>query len=146
MKNSILTIVTAGTIAATIISGCNSPATKVENAKEDLKEARQELSQEQKDSVADYTAFKKESEERIARNEQIIAAFKDRMVTDKRQLQKADQQMIDKLEQRNIDMRKKMEDYRTDGKDNWEAFKREFSHDMDDLGASIKNLTVKNTK
>jgi hypothetical protein len=43
-------------------------------------------------------------------------------------------------------MRKKIEEYRTERKDNWEAFKKEFNHDMDDLGKSIKNITVKNTK
>lgn len=146
MKNSLLTIVTAGTILATIAIGCNSPATKVENAKQDLKEARQELSQEQKDSIADFTAFKTESEDRIAGNEKTIAAFKERMVTDKTQTKKADQKVIDELEQRNINMRKKMDEYKYEGKDNWLSFKKEFNHDMDDLGQSLKNLTVKNTK
>lgn len=146
MKKSILTVVTAGTIMAAIVSGCNSPATKVENAKQDLKEAKQELSQAQKDSVADFAAFRKESEDRITGNEKTIAAFKDRMLTDKKQMIKADQKMIDELEQRNINMRKKIEEYRSEGKDNWEAFKKEFNHDMDDLGKSIKNITVKNTK
>ena len=75
-------------IATAIATGCNSPATKVENAKQDLKEAKQELSQEQKDSVADYAAFRKESEERIAGNEKIITAFKERMATDKKTNQK----------------------------------------------------------
>lgn len=146
MKNSILTIVTAGTILTAIVTGCNSPSTKVENAKQDLKEAKQELSQEQKDSVADFTAFRKESEDRIAGNEITIAAFKERMLTDKKQTKKADQKVIDELEQRNINMRKKMEEYRYEGKDNWETFKKEFNHDMDDLGQSLKNLTIKNTK
>ena len=146
MKNSIVNFIAAGLILAAISTGCNSPATKVENAKQDLKEAKAELSQDQKDSIADYAAFKKESEERIAGNEKAIAAFKERMQNDKKQIQKADQKMIDELEQRNIEMRKKMEEYKVEGKDNWEAFKKEFNHDMDELGESLKNLTVKNTK
>jgi hypothetical protein len=146
MKKSILTVVTAGTIMAAIVSGCNSPTNKVENAKQDLKEAKQELNQAQQDSVADFEAFRKESKERIAENEKMIAAFKESMSVDKKQSKKVDQKMIDELEQRNINMRKKIEEYRTEGKDNWEAFKKEFNHDMDDLGKSIKNITVKNTK
>jgi hypothetical protein len=146
MKKSVLTIITTGTILAAIAVGCNSPTTKVENAKQDLKEAKQELSQEQKDSAADFTAFKKESEDRISGNEITIAAFKERMKTDKQQTKKADQKVIDELEQRNINMRKKMDEYKYEGKDNWETFKKEFGHDMDDLGQSLKNLTVKNTK
>ncbi len=136
----------AASFLGAIVSGCSSSETKVEKAKADLKEARAELNQEQKDSVADYVAFKSTSEERIASNEKSIQAFKDRMKTDMKKVKKADQEMVDKLEQRNIDMRKKMDEYKADGKDNWEAFKKEFNHDMDDLGASLKNLTVKNTR
>lgn len=146
MKKSALTIITAGTILAAITVGCNSPTTKVENAKQDLNEARLERSEEKRDSVADVAAFKKESEDRIAGNEITIAAFKERMKTDKQQTRKADQKVIDELEQRNINMRKKMDDYKYEGNDNWETFKKEFGHDMDDLGQSLKNLTVKNTK
>ena len=61
MKKSILTIAAAGFISAVIIAGCNSPAKKVENAQENLQEAKQELSQAQQDSVADFELFKKES-------------------------------------------------------------------------------------
>ena len=40
-------------------------------------------------------------------------------------------------------MKKRMDDYKADGKDKWEIFKAEFSHDMDDLGKSIKDFTAK---
>ena len=39
-----------------------------------------------------------------------------------------------------------MDDYKADGKDKWETFKAEFSHDMDELGHAFKGLTVKNVK
>src|SRR6478609_174880 len=112
MKKSIVTIAMAASFVGAIVSGCSSSETKVENAKADLKEAKAELNQEQKDSVADYVAFKTASEERIASNETAIQAFKERMKTDKKQIKKADQEMVDKLEQRNIDMRKKMDEYK----------------------------------
>ena len=41
-------------------------------------------------------------------------------------------------------MKKKMDDYKAEGKEQWEAFKTEFSHDMDELGQAFKDLTVKN--
>ncbi len=43
-------------------------------------------------------------------------------------------------------MKKKMENYKEEGKDKWEIFKAEFSHDMDELGKAFKDLTVKNVK
>ena len=39
-----------------------------------------------------------------------------------------------------------MDDYKVEGKDKWEKFKTEFSHDMDELGKGFKDLTVKNIK
>ena len=50
------------------------------------------------------------------------------------------------LEVKNSDMRMRMDNYKEDGKDNWETFKTEFSHDMDELGKAFKDLTVKNVK
>ena len=39
-----------------------------------------------------------------------------------------------------------MSDYKADGKENWEKFKAEFGHDMDELGNAFRDLTVKNVK
>ena len=39
-----------------------------------------------------------------------------------------------------------MDDYKADGKANWEAFKAEFNRDMDELGAAIKSFGEKNNK
>jgi predicted nucleic acid-binding Zn-ribbon protein len=142
MKNSILTLTTL--VVFTL--GCTSSEKKVENAKEDLKEAKAELNQEQKDSVADYLTFKKGIEDRISENEKGIEAFNVRLKNSKNKNWAADQKRVDELEQRNINMRKKLEDYEANGKDNWKAFKTEFNHDMDDLGQALKNLSIKNTK
>ncbi len=39
-----------------------------------------------------------------------------------------------------------MYNYKADGEKNWEAFRTEFSHDMDGLGSAFKDITVKNSK
>ena len=45
------------------------------------------------------------------------------------------------LERENTDMKKQMDDYKSDGKDKWETFKAGFNKSMDDLGESLKDLT-----
>lgn len=40
-------------------------------------------------------------------------------------------------------MKKKMDEYRVEGKDKWELFKTEFGKDMDELGESISNFGKK---
>ena len=146
MKKINFTLLFATSLSAAILSACNSPSQKVENARVDLIIAKQELSQAQKDSAADYELFRKQSEERINNNEKVIAAFKERMLTDKKQIKASDQKIIDKLEERNINLRKKIEEYKENGKDKWSAFKLEFNHDMDEMGTALKDLTVNNTK
>jgi hypothetical protein len=41
-------------------------------------------------------------------------------------------------------MKKRMDDYKADGKENWIKFKDEFNRDMQELGKSFKDFTVKN--
>ena len=82
----------------------------------------------------------------IAANDQIIADLKATIQHDKKAAKADYKSKVSALEQKNAEMKKKMEDYRQDGKDRWQAFKAEFSHDMDELGKAFKDLTVKNVK
>ena len=43
-------------------------------------------------------------------------------------------------------MKKSMDDYKAGGKEQWEKFKAEFNHDMDELGKAFKDLSVDNKK
>ncbi len=146
MKKSIFTLIAVGYILVTVLAECNSPSKKVENAKENLEQANEELNQAQKDSVVEFLAFKKTSEDRISENEKAINSFKSRMATDKKHMKETDQKIIDDLEQKNITMRKKIDEYQEKGKDEWLAFKVGFNHDMEELGNAIKKLGFKNTK
>jgi len=146
MKKPIFTIIATGYILITVMAACSSPSKKVENAKENLEQAKEELNQAQKDSVVEFLAFRKASEDRINDNEKMITAFKDRLTSDKKKIKVSDQKIIDDLEQQNINMRKKIEEYQEHGKDEWIAFKLGFNKDMDALGEAIKKISFKNTK
>jgi hypothetical protein len=145
MKKSIFSMAFAAIIMVGIIYSCDSPTKKVEKAQENLSNAEMELDQAQKDSIQDFENFKLESEIRISDNERVIAAYRQRMLIEKNKFKVEDQKRIDEIEQRNINMRKKIAEYKAEGKDKWISFKQEFNHDMDDLGSAIKNLGVKNT-
>ncbi len=43
-------------------------------------------------------------------------------------------------------MKKKMDNYRVETKDNWKNFKAEFNRDMDEIGKAFSNLTKDSTK
>ena len=43
-------------------------------------------------------------------------------------------------------LKKKLDDYKATGKEDWESFKKEFNHDMDELGKAFKNFSINNVK
>ncbi|MFA9212973.1 MAG: hypothetical protein ACEQSR_03900 [Candidatus Methylacidiphilales bacterium] len=50
------------------------------------------------------------------------------------------------LEQKNNDLRKRMNDYNEERKLIWEKFKLEINHDIDEIGIELKDITINNTK
>src|ERR1035437_8784180 len=122
---------------------------KSEKAREDLKEAKQDevaakkdLKEAQKDSASEYQQFKIDENKKIQSNDKSIADFKVRIAKKKKENRAQYEKKLSVLEQKNTDLKKRLNDFKDSGKDNWAAFKREFNHDMDQLGKSLKNFTI----
>jgi chromosome segregation ATPase len=135
-------------LAGASFVGCNTntPAEKVTNAQKDVNEANKDLDAANKAYLADIENYKKETSEKIMANDKAIADFKARIETEKKDAKANYLKQVADLEQKNSDMKKKMDDYKADNKEKWEIFKQEFNHDMDELGAAFKGLTIKNVK
>ena len=153
MKKTILTLAVTVFIAGTMLTNCKSSTEKVENAENKLQEAKdnvidakQDLNKTRKDSITEYQKFKKESEEKINAHDLSIAEFKARVANEKKENRAKYEKKLAELEQKNSDLKKKLEDYKEDGKDNWDSFKLKFNHDLDELGKALKGFTVNNTK
>lgn len=150
MKQTFIKIAFVTFIAGLMITSCQPSTQKVENAKEDLNaakeqvvEARQDYNQAVKDSVIQ---FRKDSEVRISENERLIAAFKANLSKMEKATQVKYEKTIADLELQNIHMKQKLADYKEEEESKWQSFKREFNHDMDELGKSLKGLVVDDKK
>jgi hypothetical protein len=157
MKNPIFNLAIATTImAALAFTGCQSPAQKVDNAEtnvsdaeQNLKDARQdEVNAEQKAAEAEeWKAFRMDTEVKIKANETRIVELRAKKKSSGAKMDMVYTTQIDTLEQRNLRMRTTMNDYEnTNMSTDWAEFKREFNHDMDELGEALKNLAVNNKK
>ncbi len=161
MKKPIFTLALATTlIAGTIFTGCQSSDANVKSAKSDLKDSKEELGVVKKNAddetrrIADgneWKVFKKESEVKIRENEVRIAELRDNMKTSGRTTDSPQSKRIDEMEQRNKDMRTKIDTYdknqsNSNTNTNWESFKREFNNDMNSLGNSLNDFTKDNKK
>lgn len=145
MKKSILILASIITIGA-IATSCNTPEQKVENAQEGVAEANKDLDQANQEYITDVEAYRKETEERIAANNKSIAEFNVRIEHEKKEAKEDYKMKVAELEKKNSDMKMKMDNYKLEGKDKWEIFKTEFNRDMEELGQTFKDLTVKNVK
>jgi len=146
MKKTILAFAVIASIAGATITSCNSSAEKVENAEDNVIEATEDLDKANEEYLADVENYRVESNEKIAANDRAIAEFKANKKGETKEAKAEYDIKIAELEQKNSDMRMKLANYKTEGKENWEIFKSEFSRDMDELGNSFKDFTVENVR
>ncbi len=146
MKKSLLTIALTTLIIGTLITSCNSSAEKVEDAVAKVDDATEDLKSAKEDFNYEYNKFKVESEQRMLDNEFKIAELKATKIKLKKEAKAEYDKTIADLEQKNSNMRTKLNEYKEEGKDKWESFKREFNHDMDELGRALKDLANNNVK
>jgi preprotein translocase subunit SecF len=137
MKKLIFKLTLSLFLINAIFIGCETFSEKADSTKNNVVEAKEEF-------LADIENFKADTADKIEANKQNIEALKARIEYAKKDVKAYSLKKIAILEQKNSEMKVKLDEYKEDGKDNWEIFKAEFSRDMDDLGKSFKNFTVKN--
>lgn len=135
-----------------VLSGCQSPQQKADSAQTQLEDAEQKLvDAKQNKTVADQNAvdekewekFRIDTESKITANEIRIAELRQKKKNADPKLAAVYTERIDTLEQKNMGMRTWMYDYEN-SKTDWALFKREFNHDMDELGKALKDVMVDN--
>ncbi|MEI6682471.1 MAG: hypothetical protein WCO44_07575 [Bacteroidota bacterium] len=146
MKKTIFALAAGMLLAGALMTGCTTSAEKVDNAQDKVSQANKELDQANKEYLADVESYKKETAERIAANDKALSDLKASIAQDKHAVKADYNRRIAVLEQKNAEMKMKMAGYQANGKAQWQSFKAEFSHDMDELGKAFKDLTVKNVK
>lgn len=146
MKLSLLTLSAFSLFAIGTFNACTTPAEKVENAETKVAEANKALDKANEEYTADIEKYRVENAAKVAANDKALAEFKIRIASEKKETREAYLKKIAELEKKDSDLKKRLADYKATGKDNWQIFKTEFSHDMDELGKAFKDLTVNNVK
>jgi len=155
MKKTTFTLAVATMfMAGSLFTGCQTSAQKEQAAQDKVDAAQGKLDEaqynadavEQKVATAEqFQTFKLETELKIKNNEVLIAETKLKMKRPGSAIDESYANKIDSLELKNQNMTSRIKDYEKTHSD-WETFKTEFNHDMDELGKALKDLTVKNKK
>ncbi len=140
MKKSILILASLMLITSSFLVSCNTSAEKVENAEQNVMEANQDLDNANIEYLAEVEEYRTQTADKIAANNKSIAEFKARIAVEKLDAQVAYNHKIIVLEQKNSDLKKKMDVFKAESKEQWENFKVEFSKDMDELGTAFGNF------
>ena len=138
MKTNML--ITAIVLAVfTTFYSCESKQQKVEDAQQNLQDAKQNLRDAKNELNNEYPAFRQAEEREINDNENRIAELKRKINTGGKPLDKDRADRIQKLEDRNAELRSRLYGYEKTRSD-WQTFKNDFKRDMDEFGNAIRNF------
>ena len=144
MKNKYFVLTVLGLMAGFVLIGCNiNREKKVEDAKENVKQANQDLKDAQAQYEKDWQQFKTDAESKITANEKSIDEFKAEIKTASKKFKAKYEREVVVLEQKNIELKKKISEYKYEGKDKWEEFKQAFNKDLDIVGNGLKEIFAK---
>lgn len=137
-------------LAAAVFTGCKSPDQKVEAAEDKVENANEETKDANAEAVKtanaeEWKEFKSQSNEEIKENEKKIAELRVKLKKPGKLLDPIYEKKIANLEEKNRNLQLKLDGYETNQSD-WESFKREFKHDMDEFGKAFRDITVNNEK
>jgi len=138
MKKFIQSLVLTPLIISSLLNTGDIKAQSVEVAKENVKESNGQLKQARLN--AEYPAFKKNAEDKIAENERLIVNLKAKLAEQgKSPLDDMRRQKIEDLRKQNGDLRAELYGYEKERSD-WETFKAKFNYNADKLGKAFTDF------
>ena len=144
MKNRYFLLTVTMLITGLVLSGFSMNRDKyVKNYQDKDKQASQGAKKEKTKFDKEWKEFKSNAEIKINANEKRIGEFKVKIKTASKEVKADYDKEITVLEQKNVELKKKINEYKYEGKDKWEEFKQGFNRDMDIVGKALKDLWAK---
>lgn len=144
MKKNQITLAIALLMAGTMLTKCQSSASKVNEAQEKVNEANgkvveanQKLDDAIKDSILE---FKKESEARIEVQEKNMDDLRAKIAKQNIENKLVFEQRLAVMEQQNREMKRNLAEFNETRRDNWYSFKAKFNHDMEEHGKAFRDF------
>lgn len=127
-------------LSGVLIAGCStSPEQKVKDAKENAEEANEAY-------LEEIENYKAEQWEIIKANELALEEMKAVSEEEAATISEDYETLVADLEAKNEALKTALKDYEAEGESNWKEFKKEFSHDMDELGTAFKDIFKNSNK
>ncbi len=139
-----ISITAAAVFSMLLMPSCKHDAKDIDEAKEEVTEARQEQAEAnakadaaEADTLSDYAKLKAKTSSLIADNKTRIAEFKVKLKTESAANRAKFEKQIDALEARNEELQKDLDNWADKGKEGWDAFKTRVQKSVDDINKDI---------
>ena len=140
MKKKNLTFALTLVMAVAALTVFGQEDKKAKEARKDVASSQKDLREAKKDSAADFQKFKKAAEAKISDNKKKIAELRTQKSNDSKDLKEKYDKKVLALEQKNNDLKKKIETADNTQTSMWVAFKQEFNNDMTAYVADLDNF------
>jgi hypothetical protein len=149
MKTTGLTAAFIGALALSMLN--SSCARKEEGSAETKIEDRPHTEEENKtidkaQREAERQEYRHEQERRIKENNDRVEELRAEIDHADKNMREEYRKRIDELKDRNEKLKARMDEYKYEDETKWDNFKREWNHDMDELGNALRDFTVRNTE
>ena len=149
MRTAFVRVMTPAFCVGLALTGCQKSDARIEEAKEKVVDARQELKEIRRDVRADWqedwVKFKRDNDQDVASNERRTIDLRREVAAIETRHRAKYSDRITELERRNYELRDRVNNCKDEGDVQWQAFKKSMKLDMDNLKSSLKNVTIKNS-
>jgi hypothetical protein len=145
MKKILLAFAALTFIAGMALTGCSNSAQNA-SANNSTKDTIIKGDVDSLVYISDIETYKKQTNDSIAANQKSIDEFNTRIANEKEEDREEYKEKITELNRKNSDLKRRLDEYKADGKAKWIAFKTGVDTDMHKLGRSITELKNKIVK
>jgi hypothetical protein len=147
MKFKLFAIMAFGLTLVVLLAGCGkSLQEKIEQAKGNEQDERRALKQAEEDAQVEYQdewqEFRVDAMKQIEENSGQLDELTKKAAAADEKTGTALIAQVDALSKTNHDLQDRLNGYKDDGKLNWDAFKRDFTNDIEGLRKTLKGLST----
>jgi len=152
MKKEILILTLSLFTVGVCFTGCDSSEKRIDEEQKEMEKAEEEADREAAEEEAkkqleeDMRIFRMEAEEQMAVLDKQIEDLRKEIAADKSKMKAERQKKLEELEEEKKTLRTRMDNFKENTREKWDAFTREFNHDMEELGQALKDLGTNNKK
>lgn len=133
-------------ISGFFCNGCGTVGQKNERAEPTTVTSKEEFMDARLKYLADVENFRLQTVVKVSANNKKIDDLKIEVREENRESKAYLKKDIEALEMKNSNLKLRLDQFKKDSEDNWEAFKIIFNNDMDEVTAAIKDLTTINNR